>query len=70
MAATVVFNVYFADARESDEPTLFERREDAEAYAALWESGNVEELIVMGERAAAIPDLEAQLALEQQGEVS
>ena len=62
--AIVVFNVYFADARLIDEPTLFERKEDAEAYAALWADGNIEELIVMGESAAAGHLAEAEADLE------
>lgn len=61
----VVFNVWFPDDR-GDEPTLFDRREDAQEYADLWGNGNVEELTVMDQGLAAgfISEAAADLAAE------
>jgi hypothetical protein len=70
----VVFNVWFPDDR-GDEPTLFDRRKDAQEYADLWGNGNVEELTVMDQGVAAgfiseaAADLDAELEEPALGEL-
>jgi hypothetical protein len=66
MAEGYVFNVRFDADLDDGEPTLFERREDADEYAALFADGEVEEVTVMGPGMAAgfiseaVADIEAE----------
>lgn len=47
-----MFNVWFDTEGPDAEPTLFDRREDAQEYARLYEHSHVEEVAVMDEALA------------------
>jgi hypothetical protein len=60
-----VFNVWFPPDMPDEEPTLFDRREDAERYAALFADAKVEEVAVMDQGLAASFIAEANSEIEE-----